>query len=470
MEIPMKNSSVFIFSTIMLSLLFVNVRLYAAVIHVPADQPTIQSGIDIAENGDTILVANGVYKGNGNVNIDFKGKQITVKSQNGPESTIINCLRTPNTRGFIFQNHETNDAVLDGFTIRNGVHDQGGGIYCNDASPTIKNCVITENRAVAKQFHAQGGGGIYCFNSDSIIIACKITNNQAESTFGAGVFLDGTWKKDDVVLRETQSQSSLIDCSITENNGSGVFCFEFVNPVIKDCLVLRNSGRGIVYNSHARTNNPITNCRIKQNTGGGVKCNEYSVLKITDSIITQNTAEFGGGISCGPTASIEVYECVISDNIATQTGGGIDVVSTRGDAKISYCTITQNSASEKGGGIFVESETSFTLTDSILWDNNSGGTHAEVFVRINWAGTITFRSCDIKGGLKGIGHVADGERFIYEDNINANPLFLNPHKGDYRLKHNSPAAAMGAQAFLDRLYSVTSVGKKLLMWADLKRK
>ena len=441
-----------------------------ATINVPSDQPTIQAGIDAAEDGDTVLVADGTYKGEGNVNIDFEGKRITVKSQNGAESTTVDCERKPDTRGFIFQNNETNDAVLDGFTIRNGVHGLGGGIYCNDASPIIKNCVITENRAVANQFHAQGGGGIYCFNSDTIIIACKVTNNQAESTFGAGVFLDGAWIKDDVVLRETQSQPSLIDCSITENSGSGVFCFEFVNPVIRDCLVLRNSGRGIVYNSHARTNNPITNCRIKQNTGGGVECSEYSVLKITDSIITQNTAEFGGGISCGPTASIEVYECVISDNIATQTGGGIDVVSTRGDAKISYCTITQNSASEKGGGIFVESETSFTLTDSILWDNNSGGTHAEVFVKINWGGTITFRSCDIKGGLKGIGLVADGEQFIYEDNINANPLFLNPHKGDYRLKHNSPAAAMGAQAFLNRLYSVTSVGKKLLMWADIKRK
>ena len=472
MEITMKNSSVFIFTTIMLSLLFVNVQLYAAVIHVPADQPTIQSGIDIAENGDTVLVADGIYRGEGNVNIDFKGKQITVKSQNGAESTIIDCNKKAETRVFIFQNRETNDSILDGFTIKNGIHELGGGIYCNNASPTIKNCIISWNEAVANNFHAQGGGGIYCFNSDAIILECTITNNTAESSFGGGVFLDGAWIKDGVVLRETTSQPSLINCTISKNTGSGVFCFESVNPIIHKCTVSKNSERGIVYNSHARTDNPITNCRIEQNTGGGVECSEYSVLKITASLIKQNTAREGGGIYCSPTASIEVSECIIAENIAIEVGGGISVISTRGDANISYCTITQNTANERGGGIFIETDSFFTLTDSIVWDNNSRGPHAEVFVKQHLGGTVTIRSCDIKGGLEGVGRAAVGQqfKFIYEDNIDADPLFLNAHKGDYRLKRNSPAVAMGAQAFLKNLYSVTSAGKRLVKWADLKRK
>lgn len=63
----------------------------AATIHVPGDQPTIQAGINAASDGDTVLVADGTYTGKGNKDLDFNGKAITVKSENGPENCIINC-------------------------------------------------------------------------------------------------------------------------------------------------------------------------------------------------------------------------------------------------------------------------------------------------------------------------------------------------------------------------------------------
>ena len=63
----------------------------ATTIHIPADQPTIQAGIDASVDGDTVLVADGTYTGYGNRNIDFLGKAIVVISENGPESCIIDC-------------------------------------------------------------------------------------------------------------------------------------------------------------------------------------------------------------------------------------------------------------------------------------------------------------------------------------------------------------------------------------------
>lgn len=92
---------------------------------------TIQAGIHVATSGDVVLVAPGIYRGDGpaaletadststgNRDIDFLGKAITVKSTDGPFVTIIDC--ESNGRAFIFQSEEDNSSVLEGFTITNG--------------------------------------------------------------------------------------------------------------------------------------------------------------------------------------------------------------------------------------------------------------------------------------------------------------------------------------------------------------
>lgn len=180
----MMSNKFYVYVLISLCLVCTHIISYAAVIEVPEDQPTIQVGIDAAKDGDTVLVADGTYRGEGNVNLTFLGKQITVKSQNGGEKTIIDCEEKQDTRGFIFQNRETRDAVVDGFTIRNGVHSNGGGIYCNKSSPTIKHCIITENSADDLLNSSGFGGGIFCRNANVYLYSCIITNNRTTSTRG----------------------------------------------------------------------------------------------------------------------------------------------------------------------------------------------------------------------------------------------------------------------------------------------
>jgi len=55
------------------------------IIHVPADQPTIQGAIDIAASGDTVLVDDGTY----NENVTIDKSDITIESKNGPGNTVI---------------------------------------------------------------------------------------------------------------------------------------------------------------------------------------------------------------------------------------------------------------------------------------------------------------------------------------------------------------------------------------------
>lgn len=55
----------------------------AATLNVPAQYPTIQAGVNAAFDGDTVLVASGTYSGDGNRDVDFGGKSLTVASQSG---------------------------------------------------------------------------------------------------------------------------------------------------------------------------------------------------------------------------------------------------------------------------------------------------------------------------------------------------------------------------------------------------
>lgn len=155
----------------------VQIILYSPyIIYVPDDHEDVQAAIDASCDGDTIIVTDGIYTGDGNRDISFKGKTITLKSANGPENCIIDCdgNKAEPHRGFYFYNNEGPNTVIDGFTITNGfgpykkiygsTYSRGGAIHCyNNGSPTIENCIIRNNQA-------RNGGAIECYAGCSPII------------------------------------------------------------------------------------------------------------------------------------------------------------------------------------------------------------------------------------------------------------------------------------------------------------
>ena len=122
------------------------------VIHVPADQPTIQDAINVSKNGDTVLVAPGTYY----ENIDFSGKNITVTSSGGPEVTVIDGSHfNGGNYAVTFQKGEKRTAVLSGFTVQGGYT----SVYIT-SSPTIKGNLISGYNSNNEAVFIQGGASL----------------------------------------------------------------------------------------------------------------------------------------------------------------------------------------------------------------------------------------------------------------------------------------------------------------------
>lgn len=145
---------------------------FAAVHAVPGTFATIQAAVDAAADGDVVVVADGVYTGEGNKNVDLKGKAVTVKSASGAASCVID--RQGTGTGFRVARGEGQDARIEGFTIVNGRNFNGGGIYLAGAVATIANSIIIGN-STGSDFDAWGGG-IYG-GSGSTITNCIIRGN-----------------------------------------------------------------------------------------------------------------------------------------------------------------------------------------------------------------------------------------------------------------------------------------------------
>src|SRR5690606_7109043 len=138
-----------------------------------------------------------------------------------------------------------------------GVARFGGGIYCAESSPTIRNCILEGNSA------QRNGGAINLFHSNSLIENCIVRGNEAP--LGAGI---------------SSSSSS---------------------PTIRRTLVTGNlateSGGGVRYLSRFAASPQIERSTISGNgspLAGVVECVDNISLQIDGSIVWGNCAEEGG--------------------------------------------------------------------------------------------------------------------------------------------------------------------------------
>ncbi len=249
-----------------------------SIIHVPADRPTIQAGIDAAFDGDIVTVASGTYV----ETIDFHGKAIRLQSGEGADGTVIDG----NELGSVvtFSDGESADAIIDGFTIQNGMGPYfeespgywrhcGGGIFCSSSSPTITNCTISGNTA------GYDGGGLFGFYlSSPTVMQCEISDNLAG------------------------------------NNGGGVACFQS-SPTISNCTISDNTAG---------------------NNGGGFGC-EHSSPALMHCTMSGNSADYMGGGLYTYESSLTITNCILWGDSAHSQGPEIYLSS--GSAVVTYSDV-----------------------------------------------------------------------------------------------------------------------------------
>jgi len=347
------------------------------------DFSTIQDAITAASGGDVIELTDGTFMGDGNRDIDFFGKALTLRSQSGnPGACVIDCEGSPGYehRGFHFQTGEGPETSIEGITLT-GAHksENAGGVYCLGASPTFVNCIFADNTSW------YSGGAFYGSGCQSSFTDCIFSGNTAYEGGGA--------------VNLFNSSSSFTRCTFSDNesvmyHGGAMRC-NLSSPKLMDCVFELNSAYG---------------------GGGAIRCYPASDPVITDCVFFHNWAGLGGAIDCF-SSSPTLTGCVFEDNTASY-GGAIRC--DESFPTLSACTLAHNMASY-GGGIWCEGGSSPTL-DRTLIAFSAGGAGLGCDETVT---DLTLTCCDIYGNMLGdwIGCIAG--HLGQDANISVDPLFCD---------------------------------------------
>ncbi len=349
---------------------------HAATIHVPADQPTIQAGIDAAAYGDTVLVACGVYV---EYNIAMKSG-ICLTSETGQADCATIEVQPDWFVPVIVCVDVDSSTTIRGFTIAGsyfpvgamGCHNSsptitnvtftdnyGGALYCVGSSPTLQDVAFLENWDYNPGY---GGCGMYCEDSSVTLTDCRFVANE------------------DHGMMCLDSSVTLTDCTFLGNAGPGMSCGGSSVLLATGCEFAENAG-GAVFHGSQDGDYTLTDCRFVENAGGGMSCGTSGALALTlagcsfmgNTAVGDEWDGCGGGLCLewGEGADITLANCSFADNTADDSGGGLYAGIT-GSTSLTNCTFASNTAGE-GGGLYAADYASTSLTDCTFVLNTAEG-------------------------------------------------------------------------------------------------
>ncbi len=372
--------------------------------------PTIQAAIDSAIHGDTVIVADGVFTGVGNRNIEFRGKAIVLKSQHGAAQSVIDCQGTVDNprRGFYFGGCEDFTSIVEDITIAGGFglpdHSAylapcGGGMYCFLSSPRISNCVFRGNTG------GSYGGGIYAEGTSLKILSCAFDSNSAST--GGGVNLAG-------------SSATIIGCTFMGNSDAGLVGVSRNGPIrVANCQFQSNIGWAADLSGDSVM---VTDCSFLNNNGGLAL--EWGKINVNNCIF-KNQTSYGVMIS-GYKSPQSASQAFVSNSVFVSNQLGVH--GSFAIVNLSGCTFALNQSAVLEQGALLN------LDHCLVTFSTFGpAVDAQYYMP-------QMNCCDLFGNAGGdwIGGFA-GQLGI-KGNISADPLFCDTVAGDFGLTPASPCA------------------------------
>lgn len=415
-----------------LTLLLTSQFVYSAQIIVPTDYSQIQTAVDSAATGDTVVILDGTYYQRAVIN----NKVITLGSEyilDGDSSHIANTVIDADTSvtpagdsasAFIVTNISSGQVMIAGLTIQNGAGSRysvfglpyvvGGGILCGSAISAIRNCVIIDNSC------QNLGGGIFSYLSNVQIINCVFETNESFS------------------------------------NGGGLALISSGNSVIDSCTFLGNVGKngGGAYIPYGHTT--VQNCLFEQNyglLGGGVYIEDNST-NISHCNFFDNFAYKGGGIYGYLGADGEFSNCNFIGNNANLVpavpglGGAICIIESQ--PLIRNCTLYKNSA-DSGGGVYANSNAVASIENCIITSSIKGGAYS---CRPDSRPTVSCTNIYNNVGGDYTGCIAGWQ--ILVENTSLDPQYCLTT--DYDLTLNSTSPCLAANNFCSTLIGANDMG------------
>jgi len=288
----------------------------AATIHVPADYPTIQAGIDAATPGDVVELACGTYFER---DIGLK-PGIVVRSESGePDCAVIDGQQQAGN-GIFHAYILSQPVVLEGLTIQNGKNDyvfRGGGVRASNGDLEIRNCVFTFNQA-------RIGGGVRLESVNLEMSNTTFQWNGADDPTGQGYGKGGG-------LSIVHGQSVISGCTFIGNQASRV--------------------------------------------GGAVEVTGNGTAEFNDCVFSDNTAGSAGGAAKVSITSAAFNGCLFDGNEA-RTGGVGGAMQSSSALEVDACTFVDNWADTDNGGGALYLSAAASVTNSLVAFGRAGGSVA----------------------------------------------------------------------------------------------